>query len=76
LRERAQQIVQQSLKLSAYAHESTRRELRELVRAMNSYSATGSRVRALTLEILSARYDKISPTSRISPNCSELLLLI
>lgn len=37
LRERAQQIVQQSLKLSAYAHESTRRELRELVRGMNSY---------------------------------------
>lgn len=37
LRERSQQIVRQSLELGAHAHESTRHELRELVRAMNSY---------------------------------------
>lgn len=37
LRQRSRVVVEGSLRLGAQAHESTRAELRELVRAMNSY---------------------------------------
>lgn len=37
LRERSQTLVKASMQLGARAHESTRTELKELVRAMNSY---------------------------------------
>lgn len=37
LQERSRAVIQKSLQLGARAHESTRGELRELVRAMNSY---------------------------------------